>query len=361
MTDDRIRWDALTYDGSAPGRPVPSLHIFLKPADRSGSGPPAAQRLFQDLVARFYSGPPFLTPREKLADTIRHAIEEASRTAEERATGDLSLAVAIVDPVDEELHLFRQGDILLLLAGEENRLIGGSGYETHESGSLRGLAFLEASRAEEGAHLALIGKEERGRLLVAGSTIGIWVPLGEEGAAIEPVVAGRALEPERAPRASEPSMPTPTAVEPLPAPALESERDQPVPPAAEPPLEPERLSAPHAVPEPVPTERTADELRSPRSPRRRLSLLPFSLLLLLLLLVVFWNRAEREAKGDREETARTESAPAPSEAPAPEAAPVREPPPAPAGTPAWSFRAGGAITSSPHVSGDRVFFGCRDG
>ncbi|RPJ44903.1 MAG: hypothetical protein EHM19_06095, partial [Candidatus Latescibacterota bacterium] len=179
MTDARVQWDALTYDGSTPARSAPSLHVFLKPDDPEGEGAARAQSLFQKLVSRFYAGPPHLAPREKLADAVRHAIGEEAE-ADESAPAGIRIGVAVVDPLDREIHVYREGEIVLYLSGEELRLTEGRGFETIDAGDLDGFAILDGSLASEGIRsVGARGERNGGRLMSSTSTVGVWVPLGE--------------------------------------------------------------------------------------------------------------------------------------------------------------------------------------
>ncbi len=317
MADDTIRWDALTYDGSAPGRRVPSLHIYLKPARRSGSSPAAAQRLFQDLVSRFYSGPPFLTAREKLADAIRYCYEEAVRTGNEEGLGEVHLGVAIVDPGGGEFHVFRQGDVRLLIGDKEKEFAENDELETIDAASFLDFTLLDTEAGEEASRLARL--HEPGERVVLGSkTVGIRVSLGE-GETRESFGASPRVAPDR-------------EQAPLPTPSERSdEARSPVPD--------------RPVPErPVPaTENLSIEESGPT----RFSLLPFGALLLILLMALFWSFSGRGPEGgDRRQPRFSADDPLP---------------PPPAGTLAWDFRAGGAVTSSPILAGDLVLFGSRGG
>ncbi|MFH1279517.1 MAG: PQQ-binding-like beta-propeller repeat protein [Candidatus Eisenbacteria bacterium] len=307
-----VRWDALTYDGSPSGRQVPSLHVYLRPMDLSGAAPADAQRLFQEILSRFYGGPPFLGAREKLEDSLRHAL------GEERNAGEgVQIGVAIVDPATGDIHSYRRGNVLLYLVGEkDDRLIEGDGEETVSSDELVGFGMLDGERAEEGI-LALgeRAREAPDRLMAGGGTAGIWVPL-------RPIPIGTPAPAPRSVTAAPP--PRPSAPPRSAAPIHAEENGRPSPP-----------DFPDASTEPP--GRTV-----------RYSLLPFALLVLVLLLAVFWNRSNRSP-----ERALLRGTPAP-------AADETLPPP-PAGTLAWEFRAGAAVTSSPLVVEDRILFGSRDG
>lgn len=316
MTESTVRWDALTYDGSPSGRQVPSIHVYLRPVERTGAAPADAQRLFQEILSRFYGGPPFLGAREKLEDALRHAL------GEERSAGEgLQIGVAVVDRATGDIHSYRRGNVLLYLVGEsDDRFVEGDGEDTVSSDDLVGFGMLDGDRAEAGI-LALGEKarESADRLMTGGSTAGIWVP----------------LRPLPLPEVSAPPREYPP---PTPPPAAAAMATPPAPPEPAP-------AAVEARPEPPLFPDASDDGEGKSS---RYSLLPFAILVLLLLLAIFWNRADRASAPDLPRAGAPRS--------------VEEPlPPPPAGTLAWEFRPGAAVTSSPSVTETRVLFGSRDG
>lgn len=165
------RWDALTYDGSAPGRNVPSLHVYIRPKRLEGRAPDDARRLFQDVISRYYSGPPFLTPEEKMRDLLVTAIPSTPRTP------SLQIAIAICNRAESTVHLFRQG-------GAEAWL--GANPISETEGRVRFLrescfAFVDGSLDEEiKFRLASAGA---GRLLDDGRTAGLAFTLNPDGEA----------------------------------------------------------------------------------------------------------------------------------------------------------------------------------
>ncbi len=326
------RWDALTYDGSAPGREIPSLHIYLRPAERSGETPGTARRLFQDLVSRFYSGPPFLEPREKLRDTVAYALDESSRHGSAGALEKIHAAVAILDRAEGELHLYRKGPMRLHPPPGTDRPAKGNGFETVRLGRGGSIALLDGA-FEDNFPGGGPAEAEHGRVIVAGSTAGISIRLDdpwEEGES--PVPGGE------------------ETVEILGRAVLGETKDDPGAPA----------HRPAAVEPEAPEER--------RRPRQMRNPLLVAAILLFAASALFFryrvNQRDRTASMP-EESLRAEPSVPVDEPSAPALtqgakAPVA-PPAIPAGERLWSFTAGGAVTSSPVIFDGTVAVGCRDG
>lgn len=304
MSGSPVRWDALTYDGTAPGRNEPSLHIYVRPDEQATEVLELAQRLFQDFVSRFYSGPPFLTPEQKLEDTVRNAVEDRTDGSLPDGIDRIRMAVAIVDRAGERIHLFRRGDIRLFHSGSRAEILPGEGSVKIDVEGFESIVLLDGScidsageRFEPGP--SHHGEKEVGRVVIDGVTAGVLIPLGRR-----------------------------------PAPAIGREAD-PVPQAA---VEGDRVSDPAVS----------------KKPKRsfHVSIVPMMILLLLFLMAVFWRgwKGNEEEPGGRAERVETVVS-----------AVSEEQLPSPAGSLVWDFSAGAAITSSPRLAGNRVVFGSRDG
>ncbi len=381
------RWDALTYDGSAPGRNVPSLHIYLRPTERSGETPGAARRLFQDFISRFYSGPPFLTPLEKLRDTANYALEEAKRSRGTEELGKIQIAVAILDRAEGEMHLFRNGPVRLGLAGYKDKSSDEpTRFETIMIGIADGLALLDGTLPPDAVDTTE-RRGDHGRLIYEGQTAGIWIPILQNDMTRPDRSVEAEPTPSPAPVAGESEAAAATPAAPPPAPAAEEERvsvQEPLPleedPAIEnPPSVP--LSSPQnvvetvfeaSIPAPQVGERIdrkevespppSDAAASPARPIRNPILLA-SIFLLISLVTLFWNRANREGSGEEEPAvtrAGEEAKPgSPSESALGETSPI--PSGVATGDRIWEFTAGAAVTSSPCLSDGLITVGCRDG
>jgi len=323
------QWDALTYDGSAPGRHVPSLHIYLRPMERSGETPGTARRLFQDFISRFYSGPPFLTPAEKLNDTVTYALGEAARNDGTITLEKIQFAIVILDSAEGELHLFRNGPVLLRIPGRAEIPVGSGGFDTIIPGAVDEITLLDGTLPPEALE-SIDTSDERGRLLVGGSTAGIRIRLDVDGDRSDYMESNRA------------------------GPGTPVER--PVYPPAE---APRVNTRPAAVPADEAEER--EERRAPiRNP-----LLLASIFLLISTITFFWNRANRDrptgVEFARTQTAERQAAPTTTPAGRDIAADGPAGEVVPAGTLLWEYMAGAAVTSSPCVTGDHVVVGSRDG
>lgn len=350
------RWDALTYDGSAPGRNVPSLHIYLRPSERSGETPGAARRLFQDFISRFYSGPPFLTPLEKLRDTANYALEEAKRSRGDQSLDKIQIAVAILDRAEGEMHLFRNGPVRLGLDGyRDEPCVESSRLQTIGIGTADGLALLDGTLTSH----AIDSIEERGdhgRLIFEGRTAGIWIPISLDGATAGPAVRAEKTAPPPAETVREET-----------APVEERPRQEEAPPVS---VEDAVFRA--AVPPPVVDERESssavlpplheDEQTRPAPIRNPFLLV--AIFLLISLVTFFWNRERGRVDplttdDTVAETGGEPETPFGSTPPSEGEAPIQNR--LPAGELLWEFTAGAAVTSSPLVHDGRITVGCRDG
>ncbi|NNE08747.1 MAG: PQQ-binding-like beta-propeller repeat protein [Gemmatimonadetes bacterium] len=387
------RWDALTYDGSAPGRNVPSLHVYIRPKRLEGRAPDEARRLFQDVISRYYSGPPFLTPEEKMRDLLVTAIPANARTS------SLQIGIAICNRAESAVHLFRQGGAEAWLG---NRLV-----EITE-GRVRFLrepcfAFIDGLLDEEIKN-RLTGAGP-GRLLDDGRTAGLAFVLNPDGETNTP----------------------PSAAD-IPEAPVENElplfQDAPATPAETPELDsapyetPKPDDAPYETPEPEPAadahpspmkestlrearaidasfpsrassgtppenaldatiaDRIAAEVLAPKNTgaeRIAFPLLPVSLVVLVALVALFWRQPgkweDRAGQGEvppaatisqTSETAQSTAEPGID--PAADAPPaLSEPDAFGPGDLVWTFNAGAAITSSPAAADGALLVGSRDG
>ncbi len=327
-----VRWDALTYDGSAPGRNTPSLHIYLRPVSREGDIPHAARRLFQDLISHFYSGPPFLTPAEKLRDTVGHALEHGNRASGRDSLDQLHMGVAILDRASGELHIYRSGDVRLHVAGRPTESGSPGGFERINLGLASHATIVDGSAPQD----AFPGSPGAGeRLIVDGRTLGLGIRIGDDTETTGHV--------------------TPTTPDLADVAIAEAVLDSP---ARNSPSEVTPLIDPEEAHDPPPHLDLPDGERSPGLP-----LLPVAVVALIFMIAVFWRDPADQNRPAEVDNAPILAGTAPATtATLPDGAPVRNPGPHPeAGSIAWTFHADAAVTSSPLLLGNEVFVGSRDG